>query len=63
MDLFAIEAKDVSVVAEKFFNKFHEGAVDKNFSNEFEELFAVVNKRIKNEEEFLYEEYEFMKED
>jgi len=58
LDLFAIEMQDVSKVAEQFFNKFHEGTMDKNFPNEFEELFAVINKRIKNEEEILYDEYE-----
>ncbi len=58
LDLFAIEMKDVSKVAEQFFNKFHEGSVDKNFPNEFEELFTAINKRIKNEEEILYDEYE-----
>ena len=58
LDLFAIEMKDVSKVTEQFFNKFHEGTVDKNFPNEFEELFTAINKRIKNEEEILYDEYE-----
>lgn len=58
LDLFAIEMEDVSNVVQKFFNKFHEGTVDQNFPQEFEELFAAVSKRIKNEEEILYGEYE-----
>ncbi|MHC4266828.1 MAG: hemerythrin domain-containing protein [Planctomycetota bacterium] len=58
LDLFAIEMEGVSKVVEQFFNKFHEGTLDKNFPHEFEDLFAVVSKRIKNEEDILYGEYE-----
>ncbi len=43
---------------QQFFNKFHEGTVDRNFTHEFEAVFAAVSKRIKNEEEILYGEYE-----
>ncbi len=58
LDLFAIEMEDVSKVVEQFFNKFHEGTVDRNFPHEFETVFAAISKRIKNEEEILYGEYE-----
>ncbi len=58
LDLFAIEMEDVSNVVEQFFNKFHEGTVDRNFPHEFEALIAAISKRIKNEEEILYGEYE-----
>ena len=58
LDLFAIEMEDVSNVVEQFFNKFHEGTVDRNFPHEFEAVFAAISKRIKNEEEVLYDEYE-----
>ena len=58
LDLFAIEMENVSKVVEQFFNKFHEGTVDRNFTHEFEAVFAAISKRIKNEEEILYGEYE-----
>ncbi|MFQ5688000.1 MAG: hemerythrin domain-containing protein [Candidatus Scalindua sp.] len=58
LDLFAIEMEDVSKVAQQFFNKFHEGTIDKSFPHEFEAFFAAITKRIKNEEDILYEEYE-----
>ncbi len=58
LDLFAIEMVDVTKVAQQFFNKLHEGTVDRNFPDEFETLFASISKRIKNEEEILYDEYE-----
>ena len=58
LDLFAIGMEGVSTVAQRFFDKFHEGSLDKNFQHEFEEFFAAISKRIKNEEEILYDEYE-----
>ncbi len=58
LDLFAIEMEDVSKVVQQFFDKFHEGTLDKYFPHEFEEIFAAISKRIKNEEEILYGEYE-----
>ena len=58
LDLFAIEMEDVSNVVEQFFNKFHEGTLDRNSPNGFEAVFAAISKRIKNEEEVLYAEYE-----
>ncbi len=61
LDLFAIEMEDVSNFVERFFNKFHEGTVDINFQYEFEAVFAAISKRIKNEEEILYGEYEKIK--
>jgi hypothetical protein len=60
LDLFAIEMEDVSKVVQQFFNKFHEGTVDRDFPYEFEAFFAAISKRIKNEEEILYGEYEIM---
>jgi tRNA A22 N-methylase len=58
LDLFAIGMEDVSNVAQRFFDKFYEGTLDKNFQHEFEEFFVTISKRIKNEEEILYDEYE-----
>ncbi len=48
----------VTKVVQQFFDKFHEGTVDRNFPHEFEAVFTAVSKRIKNEEEILYGEYE-----
>ncbi len=58
LDLFAIEMEGVTKVVQQFFDKFHEGTVDRNFTHEFEAVFAAISKRIKNEEEILYGEYE-----
>ena len=58
LDLFAIGMEGVSKIAQRFFDKFYEGTLDKNFQNEFEEFYAAINKRIKNEEEILYNEFE-----
>ncbi len=58
LDLVAIEMEGISNVVQKFFDKFHEGTVDRNSLDEFEAVFAAINKRIKNEEDILYEEYE-----
>ncbi len=58
LDLFAIEMEGVSEVAQQFFNKFYEGTLDKNFPHKFEEFFTAISKRIKNEEEILFDEYE-----
>jgi iron-sulfur cluster repair protein YtfE (RIC family) len=58
LDLFAIEMEGVTKVVQQFFDKFYEGTVDSNSPHEFEEFFAAISKRIKNEEEILYGEYE-----
>jgi hypothetical protein len=58
LDLFAIEMEGVTKIVQQFFNKFHEGTIDKSFPHEFEAFFAAISKRIKNEEEILYDEYE-----
>ena len=58
LDLFAIGMEDVSNVAQRFFDKFYEGTLDKNFQYKFEEFFAAISRRIKNEEEILYDEFE-----
>ena len=58
LDLFAIEMEGVAKVVQQFFDKFYEGTVDRNFTHEFEAVFAAISKRIKNEEEILYGEYE-----
>ena len=58
LDLFAIEMEGVTKVVQQFFDKFYEGTVDSNSPLEFEAFFAAISKRIKNEEEILYGEYD-----
>jgi iron-sulfur cluster repair protein YtfE (RIC family) len=58
VDLFAIEMEDVTKAVQQFFKKLHEGTVDRNFPHEFKAFFAAISKKIKNEEEVFYVEYE-----
>ncbi len=58
LDLFAIEMDDVSRVVQGFFDKYYGGVVDEDFPREFEKFFASISKRIKDEENILYGEYE-----
>ncbi len=58
LDLFAIEMDEVSKVAQGFFDKYYAGDVDEDFTREFEKFFASISKRIKDEENILYDEYE-----
>ncbi len=61
LDLFAIDMENVSKIVREFFEKYSEGfsGMDiKEISEDFENLLAALTKRIGNEEESLYEEYE-----
>jgi HKD family nuclease len=61
LDLFAIDMENVSKIVREFFEKYSEGfsGMDiKKISEDFENLLAALTKRIGNEEESLYEEYE-----
>jgi len=61
LDLFAIDMENVSKIVREFFEKYSEGfsGMDlKEISEDFENLLAALTKRIRNEEESLYEEYE-----
>ena len=61
LELFAIDMENVSKTVREFFEKYSEGfsgvELDK-LSEDFENLFSALTKRICNEEESLYEEYE-----
>ncbi len=61
LDLFAMDMENVSRIVQEFFEKYSEGfsgvELDK-LSEDFENFFSALNKRICNEEESLYEEYE-----
>jgi iron-sulfur cluster repair protein YtfE (RIC family) len=60
LDLFAMDMENVSRVVQELFGKYSEGVVDEEFTKEFESFFTALNKRIRNEEDALYEEYEKM---
>ena len=61
LELFAIDMENVSQIVREFFEKYSEGfsgvELDK-LSEDFEIFFSALTKRICNEEESLYEEYE-----
>ena len=61
LDLFAIDMENVSKIVREFFEKYSEGfsGIDlKELSEDFENLLTALTKRICNEEDSLYEEYE-----
>ena len=61
LDLFAIDMENVSKIVREFFEKYSEGfsGIDiKELSEDFENLLTALTKRICNEEETLYDEYE-----
>ena len=60
LDLFAMDMENVSRVVLEFYDKYSEGSLGEEFEREFEKLFASINSRIRNEEEALYDEYEYM---
>ncbi len=61
LDLFAMDMENVSKVVQVFFDKYSEELSGDELQKDFENLYAALNKRISNEEESLYEEYEYMK--
>jgi Hemerythrin HHE cation binding domain. len=61
LDLFAMDMEHVSITVLEFFEKYSDGfsGMDiKELSEDFENLLTALTKRIRNEEESLYEEYE-----
>ena len=58
LDVFANDAENIYGDMLEFFGKYTEGAIDSKFEGEFEHLFAALRTRIRNEENFLYSEYE-----
>lgn len=64
LELFAMDMENVSKIVLEFFEKYSEGfsGMDiKELSEDFDNLLAALTKRIRNEEESLYEEYEALK--
>ncbi len=60
LDLLAVGMMDASRVALEFFDKYSRGVSGKEFPKEFETLFVALGKRIRNEEDILYEEYDMV---
>lgn len=60
LELFAMDPEYVSRVVAEFFDTYSEGVTSKDFSINFESLFASLNARITHEEEALYQEYEMI---
>ncbi len=61
LDLFAMDMENVSKIVLEFFEKYSEGFSGmgiKELSEDFDNFLAALTKRIRNEEESLYEEYE-----
>ncbi len=58
LDLFAMEMEDVSKIVQEFFEKYSDEFSGTELSEDFENLCTALNKRICNEEETLYGEYE-----
>jgi iron-sulfur cluster repair protein YtfE (RIC family) len=61
LDLFAMDMENVSKVVQDFFDKYSEEFSGEDLQKDFENLYTALSKRINNEEESLYEEYEYMK--
>ncbi len=61
LDLFEMDMENVSTIVREFFDKYSEELSGKELPEDFENLFAALRKRISNEEDSLYEEYEYMK--
>ena len=64
LDLFEMDMENVSKIVQEFFEKYSEGfsGMDiKELSEDFDNLLTALTKRIRNEEESLYVEYEALK--
>jgi hypothetical protein len=61
LDLFSMDMDNVSKIVQDFFDKYSEEFSGEELQKDFETLYTALSKRISNEEESLYEEYEYMK--
>ncbi len=60
LDLFEMDMENVSTIVREFFDKYSEELSGKELPEDFENLFTALSKRIRNEEDSLYEEYDYM---
>jgi hypothetical protein len=58
LEVFAKDLKDVSKVVFRFFERYDERVLGASLSSDFESIVMVLRNRMKNEENFLYSEYE-----
>ncbi len=58
LEIFAKDWRNVSSVAFQIFDKYDNGALEEDGLWDFETLFTSLSHRMKNEENFLYGEYE-----
>ncbi len=61
LELFAMDMECVSKIVRDFFEKYSEEFSGAELTEDFDNLLAALTKRIRNEEESLYEEYETLK--
>ncbi len=60
LDLCAMDMENVSRIVQDFFDIYSKGVSGNKLQKEFEKLFAALSKRIKNEEDILYDEYDML---
>jgi hemerythrin superfamily protein len=60
LDLCAIDMENVSRIVLEFFDKYSRGVSGEELQREFENLFVTLGKRIRNEEDILYDEYDMI---
>ncbi len=60
LDLCAIDMENVSRIVLEFFDKYSRGVSEEELQREFEGLSVALGKRIRNEEDILYEEYDMV---
>ena len=58
LDLCAIDMENVSRIVREFFDKYSRGVSGEELQREFESLSVALGKRIRNEEDILYDEYD-----
>ena len=62
LELLANGLQTLSIGVTEFFDKYNRGILDTMFEKEFENLFVALCKRMRQEEDVLYKEYERMNE-
>ena len=58
LELLANDLQTLSIGVTNFFDKYNRGILDTKFEEEFENLFVALCKRMRQEEDILYKEYE-----
>ena len=58
LEVFAKDLENASRFVFEFFDRCDKGLPGENLSRDFETLFMVIRDRMRNEENFLYDEYD-----